>query len=178
MPSQIIRFVPALCTASLMLMLGGCYTPCHSPTSKQSASNAYPLKAETHFYNEEDLLTLNRKLDWAPRYPDRLIVRTDPQQIAGWYLVFEMPEMPEVPEVPSGKAFTAIFEFHKKGHSRTEAVNFEILEKVTQGQMVMLGLTHPNWQIIKPQIHAWKLTLLDHQGTPFAETQSFAWEMP
>lgn len=144
---------------------------CQSIQNPQSLEKNEDLAGELRYYEAEDFQTLNWKLDWKSRYPNRLILRTDPNVHSGWYLKFDLPET-LIEKDPLNRI---VLTLHRKHHTKPEVFTFDCTQQSISQKTIMLGLTTPDWQFDEPCIHAWNIKLISSDNKTLAESKSYGW---
>lgn len=126
---------------------------------------------ELRYYEADDFQTLNWQLNWTPRYPNRLILRTDSNVSSGWYLKFDLAEVLE----ENNLLQKIVLELQRKGRTKPELFTFDCTHQTLSGKTIMIGLTTPDWQSDEPCIHAWSLKVIDIDGKVIAASESYGW---
>ncbi|MBN2068343.1 MAG: hypothetical protein JW739_01780 [Opitutales bacterium] len=104
---------------------------------------------------------------------DRLILRTDPEERAGMYVVATLDS--SVSSLPSGSTAELQVLFENTREITTLAFPFPASRP--QSKHLLVGITGSTWED-EAKVIAWRLQLKDAAGTVLAEHKSFLWEMP
>jgi hypothetical protein len=102
---------------------------------------------------------------------DRLVLRSVLEERAGFYFVCAFDDAPVAGQ-------NIQIEYIPQGSNKVKSYTFEIGQNPGLFTDVFAGLTGKDWPGEEVPMMAWKISLLNRQGTLLAEKKSFAWEMP
>jgi hypothetical protein len=126
-------------------------------------------RAWPEYRNADSFDRIGEYFGGVEHYPDRIVLRTQPAQRAGYYFLVRISAPASVPE----KSLWQI-QLVMPGSEKPLAFTFPF-DSTSSKAVYELGLTGSDWINPKARPVAWRILLLAADGKSLASKQSFLW---
>ncbi|MFT5837258.1 MAG: hypothetical protein ACI9ZV_000762 [Candidatus Azotimanducaceae bacterium] len=157
-----------LITALVCSFFIGC-----ASTQKQAVTSVEIKEIKPRYIESEQLKRISEYLSGKEYLGDRIILRSDPAERAGYYFTLVLDE--DVRRLPKGTVILGEFYTPKSVEQQTH--EFKMPQKLTSTNEILVGLTGEDWPQSGGVPGAWRFTLKDVNGNVLGEKQSYLWSL-
>lgn len=157
-----------LITALLCSLFAGC-----ASTPKQAVTSVQIEEIKPRYIETEQLKRISEYMTGKEYIGDRVILRTQPEQRAGYYFTLVLDE--DVRRLPKGTVIVGEFYTPKSVEKQTH--QFTLPKKLASTEEIFVGLTGDDWPEQGGVPAAWRFTIKDANGAVLGEKQSYLWSL-
>jgi len=157
-----------LITALVGSLLVGC-----ASTPKQAVTSVEIEEIKPRYIETEQFKRISEYMTGKEYLGDRVILRTNPQERAGYYFTLILDE--DVRRLPKGTVVVGEFYTPKSVEKQTH--EFKLPSKRVSTDEIFIGLTGEDWPQDSGVPAAWRFTIKDANGAVLGEKQSYLWSL-
>jgi hypothetical protein len=147
---------------------------CASIRTKPIVTSVDIVEIKPRYIEIEDFKRVSEYLTGKEDQGNRVILRTDAKQRAGYYFTLILDQ--KLRNLPAG---TVIFgEFYTPKSADAQEHAFELPAKLPKTKEVFVGLTGADWPVKDAVPSAWRFTIKDANGEVLGTEQSYLWSLP
>ncbi len=153
-------------TAVLLSLLAGC-----ASTPKPALTSVEIEEIKPRYIEEESFKRISEYLSGKEDTGDRVILRSDPAERAGFYFTLILDE--SIRKLPKGTV--VVGEFFTPVSVEQQTHEFTLPNKRPRTKEIFVGLTGADWPQVGGVPAAWRFTIKDPNGNVLAEEKSYLW---
>jgi hypothetical protein len=142
-------------------------------TKKPALTSVKILDIKPRYIETEDFKRVSEYMTGKENLGNRVIIRTDKSDRAGYYFVLMLDEA--VRDLPSGTYIEGEF-FTPKTLDKQE-YTFELPSKLPNSKEIFIGLTGKDWPTKSDVPAAWRFTIKNSNGDVLAMEKSYLWSL-
>ncbi|MFQ3224963.1 MAG: hypothetical protein ACI8Z5_001217 [Lentimonas sp.] len=142
-------------------------------TKKPAITSVNILDIKPRYIETEDFKRASEYMTGKENRGNRVIIRTDKSDRAGYYFVLMLDE--KVRDLPSGTYIEGEF-FTPKTLDKQE-YTFPLPSKLPKSKEIFIGLTGEDWPNQSDIPSAWKFTIKNSNGDVLATEKSYLWSL-
>ena len=142
-------------------------------TKKPTLTSVNILDIKPRYIATEDFKRVSEYMTGKENHGNRVIIRTDKSDRAGYYFVLMLDE--KVRDLPPGTYIEGEF-FTPKTLDKQE-YTFELPSKLPQSKEIFIGLTGKDWPRKSDVPAAWRFTIKNSNDDVLAMEKSYLWSL-
>jgi hypothetical protein len=142
-------------------------------TRKQAVTSVDILEIKPRYIETEQFKSISEYLTGVVNQGDRIILRTDSEQRAGYYFTLVLDQ--NVRDLPTGSVIVG--EFFTPKSADMQEHTFKLPSKSPKTKEVFIGLTGEDWPVKDAVPSAWRFTVKDASGATLGSEKSYLWSL-
>lgn len=164
-----MTLIRAIFSVFICLLIAAC-----ASVEKEAVRSVEIEEIKPRYIEEESFKRIGEYLTGVENKGDRVIVRSSPEQRAGYYFVLVLDT--SVRQLPSGTVVEG--EFYLPGSAELQRHDFALPARRPKTKEIFLGLTGETWPFDETAVPAaWRFTVKDANGLVLAEEASYLWSL-
>ena len=147
---------------------------CASTRKAEPLTSVDIVEIKPRYIETEQFKRVSEYLTGAEHPGDRIILRTDSEQRAGFYFTLILDQ--NVRNLPAGTVI--IGEFFTPKSADLQEHTFTLPSKRPKTKEIFIGLTGEDWPVKEAVPSAWRFTIKDANGTTLETEKSYLWSLP
>lgn len=147
---------------------------CASTRKAEPITSVDIVEIKPRYIETEQFKRISEYLTGAENQGDRIILRTDSEQRAGFYFTLILDQ--NVRNLPAGTVIVG--EFFTPKSADLQEHTFTLPSKRPKTKEIFIGLTGEDWPEKEAVPSAWRFTIKDANGTILETEKSYLWSLP